>query len=188
MDLKLTGKTQPVFKSVLETKKSENDSINQNRKFSDDTISAHTIALSPSMERISASDGYITNNSTIIQNNISPSNIGSLGAEEGMTSRNLCTRYHMDNLSKYNSKNYKYLQTLPRYLYFSLRNSLLLYIFPFLCFLFCLHSWFHSKAKNQQRIFSVRSRIEKEKREQTEKRNNQKSKRMQKLEGVYGLF
>jgi hypothetical protein len=51
-----------------------------------------------------------------------------------------------------------------------------------------LNSWFHSKAKNQQRIFSVRSIIEKEKREQMEKRNNQKSKRMQKLEGVYGLF
>ena len=30
MDLKLPGETQPVFKSVLETKTSENDSISHN--------------------------------------------------------------------------------------------------------------------------------------------------------------
>ena len=122
MDLKLPGETQPVFKSVLETKTSENDSINQNRKFSDDRISAHTKALSPSMERISASDGSSTNNSIIIHTNINPSIIGSLGAEESMTSRNLRPRYHMDNLSEYNSKNINICKIAQIFI-FSLWNS-----------------------------------------------------------------
>ena len=72
MNLKLLGKIQPVFKSVFENKTSENYSINQNQKFSDDTIFANTNALFPSMERISASDGFTTNTSIIIHNNIIP--------------------------------------------------------------------------------------------------------------------
>ena len=63
----------------------------------------------PSMERTSTFDDATTNNSISITNNTSPSIIGSLVAEEGRTSRHLRPRHHMDNLSKYNSKEYKYL-------------------------------------------------------------------------------
>ena len=100
MNLKLPGKNQQVFKSVLETKTSDNYSIDQNQKFSDDTIFAHINALLPSMERISASDGFTTNTTIIIHNNIILSTIESLGAEECMTSRNLHPRHHMDNSSE----------------------------------------------------------------------------------------
>ena len=75
------------------------------RKFSNDTTIAHTNVLMPSMERISTLDNATTNNSIPITNNPSQSIIGSLSADEGKTSRHLRPRYHMDNLSKYNSKN-----------------------------------------------------------------------------------
>jgi hypothetical protein len=123
MDLKLLGETQPVFKFVLETKTSENDSISQNRKFSDCTIFADTNALLPSLERISASDDSTATNSSIIHNNISPSTIGSLGAEKGTTPRNLRPRHHMDNLSEYNSKNINICNTAQIFI-FSLWNLL----------------------------------------------------------------
>ena len=97
IDFKLPGKTQPVFKSVLVIKTLENFLISQNQKFSDNTTFAHTIALVPSLERISAS-GSSPNSNIIINNSISPSTIGRLGAEEGMNSRNLRPRHHMGNL------------------------------------------------------------------------------------------
>ena len=118
MDLKLPGETQPVFKSVLEAKISENDSISQNQKFSDCTIFAHTNALVPSLERISASDNSTSTNSITIHNNISPSTIGSLGAEKGTTPRNLRPRHHMDNLSEYNSKNINICNTAQIFIFF----------------------------------------------------------------------
>ena len=105
MDLKLPVQIQPVFKSILETNTLENISINQYRKFSNDTKIAHTDVSMPSMERTSTFDDATTNNSISITNNTSPSIIGSLVAEEGRTSRHLRPRHHMDNLSKYNSKN-----------------------------------------------------------------------------------
>ena len=86
MNLKLLGKIQPVFKSVFETKTSENYLINQNQKFSDDTIFAHTNALFPSMERISASDGFTTNTSIIIHNNIIPPPLEVWALNKGITS------------------------------------------------------------------------------------------------------
>ena len=150
MDLKLLGETQPVFKFVLETKTSENDSISQNRKFSDCTIFADTNALLPSLERISASDDSTATNSSIIHNNISPSTIGSLGAEKGTTPRNLRPRHHMDNLG-----------IIPKYKYLQYCTDI--YIF-FMEFIIC---HFYRKTKNQQWFFSVRSRNEKEEREQT---------------------
>ena len=51
-------------------------------------------------------------------NNPSPSIIGSLGADEGRASRHLRLRYHMDNLSKYNSKKKKYLIDTDIYILF----------------------------------------------------------------------
>ena len=58
MDLKLQGRTQPAFKTVMETKILENISISQNQEFSDNTSFAQTISLVPSQERISAIDGF----------------------------------------------------------------------------------------------------------------------------------
>ena len=105
MDLKLPVH-QPVFKSILETNTLENISINQYRKFSNDSKTAHADVSMPSMERTSTYDETTTNNNSIsITNTTSPSIIGSLVAEEGKTSRYLRPRHHMDNLSKYNSKN-----------------------------------------------------------------------------------
>ena len=64
----------------------------------------------PSMEKTSTLDDTTTTNSSIpITNTSNPFIIGRLGAEEGRTSRHLLPRYHMDNLSKYNYKQYKYL-------------------------------------------------------------------------------
>ena len=64
----------------------------------------------PSMEKTSTLDDTTTTNSSIpITNTSNPFIIGRLGAEEGRTSRHLRPRHHMDNLSKYNSKEYKYL-------------------------------------------------------------------------------
>ena len=73
----------------------------------------------PSMERISTLDNATTNNSIPITNNPSQSIIGSLSADEGKTSRHLRPRYHMDNLSKYNSKKYKYLIDTDIYILFA---------------------------------------------------------------------
>ena len=61
--LKLPGATQSVFKSVVDTKVSENFLTFQNQKFSDNTSFAQTISLVPSQERICAFDG--SNNSNI---------------------------------------------------------------------------------------------------------------------------
>ena len=70
MDLKLPGETQPVFKSVLETKTLENVLINHNQKFSDNTASSQTTVLVTSQERFSAFDSSTNNRNIIIYTNI----------------------------------------------------------------------------------------------------------------------
>ena len=65
--------------------------IYPNQVFNVNTSFAHTMALLPSQERILAIDG--THNSNT---NNSPSMFGIMGAEEGIASRNLCPRQHMD--------------------------------------------------------------------------------------------
>ena len=65
--------------------------------------SAQTTALVPSQERISAFDGSNNNSTIIINTSISPSTIGIMGAEEGITFRNLHPKHHMDKLSEYDS-------------------------------------------------------------------------------------
>ena len=69
----------------------ENALISPNQVFNVNTSVAHTMALVPSQERILAIDG--THN---IKTNNSPFMFGIIGAEEGIASRNLCPRQHMD--------------------------------------------------------------------------------------------
>ena len=82
MDLKLPGKTQPVFKSVWKRKKRKTFRLVRIESF-------RFHCLVPSQERISAFDGSTRNSNIVINTNISSSMLGIMGAEEGVTSRNL---------------------------------------------------------------------------------------------------
>ena len=62
------------------------------------------------------------------------------------------------------------------------------FIIPFYVFSSVLILGFIAKQRINSGFFLYEAEMKKQKREKTEKRINQKSKRMQKFEGVYGLF
>ena len=103
LDLKSQGDTQPVFKSIRDTKISEKTLTKPSQDFSGNIATKQSVSSNFGQKRISAMDKESININNINTSNISTTTdmLNTPGADKGTNTRSLRPREHMDRLSKY---------------------------------------------------------------------------------------